>query len=149
MNLKLHETFINEQGMEETFDTSITTDVTYDAVQNRIFRVENTGRHPIYVRLSFLLEGEDSEGESFETKQYINVEAENDNWEYRDGWYYYKAVLEPDTTTKELITDVIFDINEITANYPGSNYELHVSAQGVQSENNTSSALQAVGWPED
>lgn len=149
IKMKLHETYINEQGKEEVFDASVTTDVTYDANQSRIFCVENIGKHPIYVRLSFKLTGEDKDGKPIEIEPYINFETDESDWIYEDGWYYYQNVLDPDVKTKELITDVIFDINEITKDYPGSNYKLEVIAQGVQSENNDSDVLQVVGWPED
>ncbi len=149
VNLKLHETFINEQGIEEEFDAGTETDITYDAIQNRIFRVENTGKNPIFVRVSFELCGEDGEGNPFEAQDYMNIELKKNDWVYHDGWYYYQDILEPNTETKELITDIIFNIEEITSNHPGSRYELQIDAQGVQSENNSENALQAAGWPEN
>ena len=68
---------------------------------------------------------------------------------YRDGWYYYKQILTPHETTNALMTQVIFqDIDSITQTYPGSQFDLDVDAQAVQSENNTTDVLSATGWPE-
>ena len=149
VKLKLHETCIDENGVETDFDTNRVINVTADSEQKRTFKVENVGKHPLYVRVSFSIVGVDRGGRKFEATDFMDVEAKSEDWVYKDGYWYYLSILYPREKTKALMTDVVFDINEITKRYPGSHYELAVDAQGVQSENNHENVLQAVGWPKE
>jgi hypothetical protein len=149
VKLKLHETYINEKGEEIVFDTGQLINVTSKAEQMRIVRVENVGEHPLFVRVSFAIDSVDADGKKFETADLMKVETHAQDWVYKDGYWYYLSVLYPNEKTKALMTEVIFDIDEITRFYPGSNYELTIDAQGVQSENNEADVLQVVGWPQE
>ena len=149
VKLKLHETCIDDKGVEAQVESGQVTDVTANAEQNRTFSVENTGKHPLYVRVSFSIVGEDQNSRKFEITDLLDVEVFSEDWVYEDGYWYYLAVLYPQEKTKALTTKVIFDIDEITKRYPDSSYELAVDAQGVQSENNHENVLQVVGWPKE
>lgn len=149
VKLKLHETCIDENGVEKEVDTGRVIDVTADAEQNHTYSVENLGNHPLYVRVSFSIIGEDRKGGKFEATDLMDVEVHSEDWEYQDGYWYYPFILYPQQKTKALMTKVMFDIDEITKQYPGSSYELAVDAQGVQSENNDGDVLQVTGWPKE
>ena len=102
----------------------------------------------MFVRVSLDMEGTDRNGEMIDNADALAGYTWNQtDWTYSDGWYYYKRVLEPGSETKELMTEVMFDIDRISAEYPGGNFKLDISAQGVQSKNNEDEALKAVGWP--
>ena len=147
-DLKLYETCLDDLGTETEFNPAHVDNVTSAGIQKRIFRVENTGKHPIYVRLHFEICGTTSEGVPFKTTEYLTVCPNFGEWKEKEEWFYYSAVVNPNEKTKELIVEVIFDIDQLTRNYPGSNYELSVYAQGVQSENNSTELWSVQGWPE-
>lgn len=148
VNLKLYETYVDDLGTEVEFNPATVDNVTSAGIQKRIFRVENTGKNPMYVRLHFKICGTTSEGEPFQTTEYLTVSQSLGEWRKKEDWFYYPVVVNPNEKTKELITEVIFDIDELTKKYPGSNYELSVYAQGVQSENNGTEVWNVQGWPE-
>ena len=148
LGLKIHETMLDENNREIPYSPEYSTPLTRDGSQSRIVRVENTGRQPMFVRVSLDMEGTDKNGETIDNADALAGYAWNQtDWTYSDGWYYYKRVLEPGSETKELMTEVMFDIDRISAEYPGGNFKLDISAQGVQSKNNEDEALKAVGWP--
>ena len=149
VKLKLHETGIDENGAETDVDSNRVINVTADSEQKRTFKVENVGKHPLYVRVSFSIVGADQDGRKFEATDFMDVETYSEDWVYKDGYWYYLSILYPQEKTKALTTNVVFDINEITKRYPSSSCELAVDAQGVQSENNHENVLQAVGWPKE
>ena len=148
LDLKLYETYVDDLGTEVEFDPATVDNVTSAGIQKRIFRVENTGKNPMYVRLHFKICGTTAEGEPFQTTEYLNVRQSVGEWVKREEWFYYPIAVEPNEKTKELITEVIFEIDELTKKYPGSNYELSVYAQGVQSENNGTTLWDIQGWPD-
>jgi len=149
VDLQLNETYMNEEGKELPFDTCKVTNLTSSAVQNRIFRAENKGKHSLYVRVSFSISGIDKEGKVFDVQEYFRVESELEGWIYKDGWFYYDSVLQPGEKTDTLVADMIFDMEQLTNYYPGSKFEVSVKAQGVQSEHNQQDSILLVeGWPE-
>ena len=147
-DLKLYETYLDDLGKEAEFNPANVDNVTSAGIQKRIFRVENTGKNPIYVRVHFEICGTTSEGEPFQTTEYLTVRQSLGEWIRKGNWFYYPAVVKPNEKTKELITEVLFDIDQLTKKYPGSKYELSVYAQGVQSENNGTDLWNVQGWPE-
>ena len=104
----------------------------------------------MYVRVDLGIKGTDKDGNEIKNADALAGYTLNDeDWLYQDGWYYYREALEPGSETEELLTEVIFDIDEISSLYPGGNFDLNVSAQGVQSRNNEDNVLAARGWPEE
>lgn len=144
VNIKLHESYIDENGEEVPFDTTKKENINDDYTKERLLRVENVGKHPVYVRL--YLSFSEVEGEPLEGAQ---IEAESDYWIYENGWFYYTEILEPGIKTKELVTNVSFDIDMITTRHPNNTLTLNAEAQGVQSENNMLNVLEVTGWPEE
>lgn len=150
VRLQLHETMLNEDGQEIEVQEDTETDITHNDTLSRIVRVENLGEQPIYIRIALSMSGTEEDGTPFKADDYVSYQLNKEDWYYEDGWYYYRTELAPHVTSKELMTQVIFnDINEITDQYPGSEFKLNIDAQGVQSRNNGDDVSQAAGWPEE
>lgn len=150
-NLKMviHQTTISSNGDEVPVTENIPTNITSNDVISRIVRFENVGEHPMYVRVSIDMNGITSEGTEFDANNMIAYQVNEEDWIYSDGWYYYKQPLEPNETTQELMSQIVFvDMNSITQEYPGSRFDMKMDAQAVQSENNAQDVLSAAGWPE-
>lgn len=149
LSLALRQTTLTPQGQETPVSSDTPFNITSHQAVSRILRVENTGNHPMYVRVSLQMVGTTSDGQTIDTQDHVSYQLNESDWVYRDGWYYYTQALPPHETTQELMTQVIFnDMNAITQAYPGSQFDLDVDAQAVQSENNASDVLSATGWPE-
>ena len=149
LKLALHQTTLTPDGSEVAVSNETAFDITSHNAVSRILRVENACDHPMYVRVAVRMEGTTAAGKTFDADELVSYKLNEDDWLYRDGWYYYKQPLAPDEITEELMTQVIFtDIDAITQNYPGSRFDMQVDAQAVQSENNAGHVLSVVGWPE-
>ena len=121
LKLALHQTTLTTDDGEIPVSEDTPFNITSDNKVSRIFRAENVGSHPMYVRIAVSMEGTTSQGDTFDADEMVSYELNEDDWLYRDGWYYYRQPLAPDETTEELMTQVIFtDIDAITQNYPGS-----------------------------
>lgn len=148
VNLKIIQTSLNEQGQEEVFDSKEATNIATKAIQSRIIRVKNTGSHPLYVRVQPQFKGIDSQGKPIDILAFTEYEINTADWIYKDGWYYYLHILEPDKVSELLLDELIFDVNQITSKYPGSTFDIDFYVQGVQSEHqNTLNVLEVTGWP--
>lgn len=149
LQLALRQTTLTPGGEEVSVTQDSAFDITSHSAVSRILRVENTGEHPMYVRVALHMVGTTADGKTFDTQNLVSYQLNEADWVYRDGWYHYKQVLTPHETTNALMTQVIFqNINSITQTYPGSQFDLDVDAQAVQSENNTTDVLSVTGWPE-
>lgn len=71
-----------------------------------------------------------------------------EDWTQRDGWWYYGSPVDRDAATQPLMTEVRFDGPNMTNEYQNCTLEINVYAQAVQTANNGTSALEALGWPE-
>ncbi len=113
----------------------------------KIAEVKNTGPEPVWIRVSvekIITLAEGVEGD-------VNVgllllDFNQEYWTLADGFYYYNQPLNPGETTVELFASVAFDpaMDNI---YQNSTASVVVTAYAVQTANNGSSALEAVGWP--
>lgn len=147
--LKINETMLGEDGEEIPYTPENDVPLARKSNVSRIVRVENTGRQPMFVRVALDMQGTDQDGGEIENANALAEYALNEeDWTYRDGWYYYNAILVPGSETTELMTEVMFDINKITTDYPDGTLDLDILAQGVQSKNNEDNALDARGWPQ-
>jgi len=45
------------------------------------------------------------------------------------------------------MTQINFNTNKITADYPKSNFKFNIKAEVVQAKNNAVNVLNVVGWP--
>lgn len=149
LKLKINETTLNAQGEEVAFSPEEKGNISKNNRQSRIVRIENTGRQPVFVRVNLSVAGTKQDGSEIENADALAEYILNENdWIYQDGWYYYREILEPGSETKELLTEVIFNIDGISSRYPGGEFDLDISAQGVQSKNNEGDVLSATGWPQ-
>lgn len=116
---------------------------------DRTVRVENAGSHPAYIRVRLDFVGETPEGEHIPLDDCITYQLATEGWTERDGWYYHDAALEGGERTPALITGMVIDAASARAAAPGAELKLHVVGQGVQVENNATTAIDAEGWPEE
>ena len=150
LELKINETELDSQGNEIAFDASKKVKLNKKNQLSRIIRFENIGDEPMYIRACLSLPGVDMNGRPLGELDEVTAYTLNENdWIYKDGWYYYKEVLEPESESEALITGVEFDINQISSRYNGGDFDLDVYVQGVQSKNNEHTDILSVkGWPE-
>ena len=82
----------------------------------------------------------------------IKQQIDESNWQYVDGWYYYKGIVEPGETTPEVFTKVEIVGSKVDNSYLGKTLTLSVVAHAVQSENNSiegTDTYAASGWPKE
>jgi len=59
--------------------------------------------------------------------------ANNDDWVYSEGWYYYKHVLDSENQeTSSLLNSVKLDEDKTGEEYSGRTLRIKVIAEGVQ-----------------
>lgn len=117
-----------------------------DVVSKKV-SIESKCEHPFYLRVK-LVYGVDSQTLSAEDCFKLNLNTEN--WEEKDGWYYYKAIVGPGETTPEVFSHVEIVGSKVDNSYLGKTLQLTVKAQAVQSENNPirdGKTYTAAGWP--
>ncbi len=85
-------------------------------------------------------------GETELSDEMIIPNINTDDWELKDGFYYYKSPLKAGEETSPLFTEVEFD-GDMDNEYQNSRVEIDVAAQAVQTKNNGASAAEAAGWP--
>lgn len=113
---------------------------------SKIVTVENTGDHPLYLRVK-LTEGVSDE--ALTDDDCLDININRSCWLEKDGYYYYYRALQSGETTEQLFSEVYFDLYNIDNKYLGKHFTLNVAASAVQSENNGSDVLNAIGWPEE
>ena len=77
----------------------------------------------------------------------IEMDFNQENWTFKDGWYYYNSVVKSGETTAPLFENVIFDGKEMGNEYKNTNCNISIVAQAVQVRNNETNVLLAKGWP--
>lgn len=115
-----------------------------DVVGKRV-EVENTGSSPAFLRVKLTPGIND---EKLTAADCIQMDINDADWTYQDGYYYYNQILQPGQTTSALLTRVTFDGTKVTNAYLGKLFSLNVEVQAVQSEHNGAEPLEAQGWPE-
>lgn len=117
-----------------------------DVVSKEV-NIESVCEHPFYLRVKIVY-GINSQELSAEDCFKLNINSEY--WELRDGWYYYKGIVEPGQTTPNVFSHVEIVGSKVDNSYIGETLTLTVNAQAVQSENNPitdGKAYTASGWP--
>ncbi len=142
------ESMIDASG-EEVAVPEAPEQVSESAPSSRIVRVHNYGDEPAYVRMKIVATATDESGVSYGADHLADYAFSDERWVERDGWFYYRDILDPGQTTGALITAVRFDAPALHDLVGNGQVLLDMSAQGVQSDNNGSSALNAEGWPEE
>ena len=119
---------------------------------SKIVSVENTGSAPAWVRVRIekTVEPADAAVTGLDTK-YVGLNYDKANWvEGIDGFWYYREPLKPGAVTPDLFDTVTFS-KDMGNEYMNCKFNIIVSAQAVQSDNNGVADGQdvrnVVGWP--
>ena len=118
----------------------------------KIVTVRNTDADA-YVRAQFHITVKDADGDEINPEDLPNLEKAiviecSEDWELKDGWYYYSQPLEVDQVTPPLFSEVVFDGPKMTNEYQNCTVTVDVIAQAVQAANNGKTWREAQGWPE-
>lgn len=109
--------------------------------------VENVCNHPFFLQVK-LVSG--TTNEALTPDDCLKLDIDTVNWTYKDGYYYYNQILQPDETTPALFTQVEIVGSQVDQTHIGSTLSLTVNAYAVQSENNSAEyPWEASGWPAD
>ena len=128
------------------FPTEGVTVIPGDIVSKKV-SVMSACEHPFYLRIKPVY----GIGGSNETlsADVFKLDVDTQNWIEKDGWLYYKEIVEPNATTPEVFTEVQIVGEKVDNSYIGKALTITVSAQAVQSENNPAETpWEALGWPE-
>lgn len=147
LKLEIINRSLDENGQE--IDVTDVKEKLKKAHVDRIVKIKNICQNDMYVRVKIDLQGKDMNDQDYSPSSYIKMNGCEDEWIYHDGWYYYRDILKPDVTTENLLSDIEFDMDKLTSNYPGSDIELNIEAQAVQSTHNATNVLDASGWPKE
>ena len=119
---------------------------------SKIPMIANTGDHTAWVRMSSVLTVTLADGKTTEADfEYAHINYDTNNWEYRDGYWYYLKPLEAGATTAPLFTEVAFD-RGMSNKYGECTVSINVTGYAVQHVHNGDgegqTVFDAVGWPE-
>lgn len=115
---------------------------------SRIVRVKNVCSEPAFVRVKIDLTVE-NERESLPAEGYVSISGTDAAWIQDGEWFYCSEILQPGSTTENLMQGLSFDIDQLSSDYAGATVWMHVEAQAVQSKHNGADVLQAQGWPQE
>ena len=121
------------------------------AEASKVVYVVNNGDNPCYVRVSVEKTAKDANEQPLDT-DYVTLDFDTENWLLGDDGYYYKEEVPAGASTEPLFTQVAFD-SRMGNNYMNSVFNVTVSAQAVQSENNGfdvqagQDVTDVMGWP--
>ena len=119
-----------------------------DVVSKQV-SIQSDCNHPFYVRAKAVF-GADSKDISAANSFKLDINSED--WILKDGWYYYKDIVNPGQSTTNLFSQVEVVGSQMDNSFLGANLKISVVAQAVQSENNTvngNETYTAVGWPQE
>ena len=110
--------------------------------------IESLCAHPFYLRVKIVYGVDSTELPSEECFK-LNINEEY--WQYHEGWYYYKGIVEPGQTTPNVFSHVEIVGSKVDTSYIGKTLSITVKAQAVQSENNPlpveGNYTSVSGWP--
>lgn len=115
----------------------------------KIPEVVNSGENPVFVRIkltkaiTWLDEVENPDEVDLDK---VTLDLNETDWVEQDGYYYYRKVLLPGETTEPLFTTVSFDVTMGNV-FQNAQISIDITAQAVQSANNGTDPLKALGWP--
>lgn len=145
---------VGEDGMTEIdFPANGITGVMPGTTVSKIVKVQNTGASEAWIRVKV-----DAGITSAPTEQNPNGTALNtsvmtydiqsNDWESKDGYYYYKKPVASGELTASLFNAVTFS-KDMDNTYQNCTANIEISAQAVQTANNGETVLEAKGWPGD
>lgn len=114
----------------------------------RIAYVSNKGSVPFFTRAMVDMAIYPAPGSDAKLNvEYVSLDINTEYWTEQNGLYYYNRILKPGEKTQPLFTNVSF-APEMGNEYMNARVELYVLAQAVQSANNGTNPLEALGWSE-
>jgi len=132
--LQSHQTGIE---IEENFPIA---NVRADVTATKQVRFRNTGSSPVLLRVAYSEHWQDNwmsrvvwhpDPGNIATKNW--TAAWTSEWDYKDGWYYYKKVLPAGAATDRILESITMaDYPIMRAPYTTSNYDLSFIAEAVQ-----------------
>lgn len=117
-----------------------------DVVSKRV-TIESDCDHPFYLRVKMVY---GTDAQELTPEECFKLNINETHWEYHDGWYYFKEIVEPGETTPYVFSQVEIVGDKITTGHIGKTLTLTVDAQAVQSQNNPiedGHVYTASGWP--
>lgn len=114
-------------------------------IVSKIVTFENTGNHPLYLRVKLTKGVDDAE---LTAEECLDIDINATDWTYKDGYYYYNTALKSDQITTPLFTEVSINGKHVDNNYLGKMFSLNITAYAVQSEHNGDTVWNADFWPE-
>lgn len=109
---------------------------------------------PAWIRMNYTVTVYDAAGKTMdvpagELAEVIVIDANDDAWTQKDGWWYYKAAVNTGETTEPLFEEVVFSGPYMDNKYQNCTVTVDVTAQAVQKANNGATVWEAKGWPEE
>ena len=106
-----------------------------------------------WIRVNFAVTVYDPAGNQMEITpeeqaSLIAISPDEENWMWKDGWWYYKAPVGSGEETLPLFESVSFSGPGMGNQYQRCSIIIDITAQGVQKANNGESVMDAMGWPE-
>ncbi len=118
-----------------------------DTAISKIAEIKNIGSQSAWVRVSVEKSIEFAEGINSEPDiSLIELDFNTENWQEKDGYFYYLKELKSGETTEPLFTTVVFS-KEMKNEYQNSKATIDVNAQAVQYIHNGDTVFEADGWP--
>ena len=145
LRMELIETSIDENGNEIKVKDNENENISLNSNVSRRVRIKNVCSHPMFVRIKLGLLLDNNYDDTLNNSVWYDI---NDNdYLYKDGWYYYLKKLEPGKETSNLITQINFNLVGLD-NYSSKTIKLNIDAQAVQAENQADNVFSVQGWPE-
>lgn len=148
--IELFEEMENEEGERVPFED--VGDAKPGGEYSKIPMIKNTGGYTAWVRIGAEVEVTLKDGETKRTDfEYANINYDTENWEFRDGYWYYLKPLKAGEVTEPVFTKAAFD-REMTNEYGDCTVKIRLVGYAVQYANNGDgegqTVFDAIGWPE-
>lgn len=116
---------------------------------SKIVKIKNTSSQTAWIRVSVekVIELAYPTDEEIDLSL-VQIDFDNENWQEKDGYYYYLYPLKGLELTEPLFTTVTFS-GAMGNMYQESNVRIKVKASAVQYANNGNSVFEAAGWPDE
>ena len=105
----------------------ITINETFDGTTKGPVSVTNTGNVPAYIRVAIVGNQLDDDGNVIASGGGFEDLVVSTKWDKLDGYYYYKGVVDPNTTT-----DYLFGNRSITLSSESGKFQLDILAESIQ-----------------
>ena len=119
-----------------------------DVVSKQV-TIENICDQPFYLRVK-VVNGIDSD--VLDADDCFKLNINDEYWKYKDGWFYYQGIVDPNETTPYVFSEVEIIGEKVDNDYIGKTLSLSVVAHAVQSAHNPitdNDVSSAKGWPKE